>query len=148
MKFLDFIDIDYECIRHCISAYARPTSRRSHRSRMPRQLCSRCSRLCNRLCRCNPWKHKLHKLRHSHKLSRQHFILKSVLQRRQGSSAALFSSFWHCGGYLSLRIFALCRCRNACNSSCRWLALASSFKELLGTLLSKKITKRLGLIEN
>ena len=60
-----------------------------------------------------------------------------------------FKFLWHCGGgYLSLPIFALCQCGNACNSSCRWLALASSFKELLSILLSKKITKRLGLIEN
>ena len=60
-----------------------------------------------------------------------------------------FKFLWHgAGGYLSLPIFALCQCGNACNSSCRWLALASSFKELLGILQSKKITKRLGLIKN
>ena len=61
----------------------------------------------------------------------------------------ILTFLWHCGGgYLSLPIFALCQCGNACNSSCRWLASASSFKELLGIMLSKKIAKRLGLIEN
>ena len=124
---------------------ARPTSRRFHRSRMPRQLRSRCSRLCNRLCWCNPRKHKLHKLRrHSHicgcdgaACEACEPALHSISPPAQAGfqCCCILKFLWHCGGgYLSLPIYCLVSMWECLQLKLQVAAYSKFFQRIAGNI--------------